>query len=91
MSDTDYTNINTSNICDEFKSHEMTTDGVEVGEDICFWASMLLNCMNSLKPSRETSLTRTKLEECVMWANKSIALYDVDISEAQLFNSKEAT
>ena len=26
-----------------------------------------------LVPSRETSLARTKLEECVMWANKSIA------------------
>lgn len=27
------------------------------------------------KPSREKSLAMTKLEECVMWANKSLALY----------------
>lgn len=28
-----------------------------------------------LVPSRETSLAKTKLEEAVMWANKSIALH----------------
>lgn len=27
--------------------------------------------------TRETSLALTKLEECVMWANKSIALHGI--------------
>ena len=32
---------------------------------------------SSLKPSRETSLAFTKLEEAVMWANRAIAVEDV--------------
>ena len=31
-----------------------------------------------LLDNREKSLAMTKLEECVMWANKSIALHGID-------------
>lgn len=33
-----------------------------------------LDLINDLKPSRERSLAITKLEEAVMWANKSIVI-----------------
>ena len=29
------------------------------------------------KPSREKSLALTKLEECIMWANKSLSIHGV--------------
>lgn len=35
-------------------------------------AQHMLIILSKLKPSRELSLAKTKLEECVMWATKSI-------------------
>jgi hypothetical protein len=35
-------------------------------------ARMMNEFLDNLKPSREVSLAKTKLEECVMWATKSI-------------------
>ena len=36
-------------------------------------AQHMLVILSKLRPSRELSLAKTKLEECVMWAVKSIA------------------
>ena len=59
-----------------FKRHYMGDDEIEDSDSIRNAAEELegiiaLRC----KPSREKSLAMTKLEECVMWANKSLALH----------------
>lgn len=63
---------------DTFKCHkfdgEMTTQSEivrNIAEDL--EAEIALR----LVPSREKSLALTKLEECVMWANKAIAKHGV--------------
>lgn len=82
MNDVKYVQIDNPTVRDKFETHEMTPDGINVSEDIRFWASMILDCIDdNLKHSRETSLAVTKLEECVMWANKSIALHGVSAIE----------
>ena len=68
-------------IDDKFETHEMTTEGINASNDLRVCASKMLDCINALKHSRETSLVVTKLEECVMWANKSIALYGAYITK----------
>lgn len=57
-----------------FKHHEMGDAELEASDSIRNAAEELegiiaLRC----KPSREKSLAMTELEECVMWANKSLA------------------
>ena len=59
-----------------FKRHYMGDDEIEDSDSIRNAAEELegiiaLRC----KPSREKSLAMTKLEECVMWANKSLAIH----------------
>lgn len=59
-----------------FKRHYMGDDEIEDSDSIRNAAEELegiiaLRC----KPSCEKSLAMTKLEECVMWANKSLALH----------------
>lgn len=59
-----------------FKRHDMGGIELEDSENIRKAAEELeaviaLRC----KPSREKSLAMTQLEECVMWANKSLALH----------------
>ena len=59
-----------------FKHHEMGDAELEASAWIreCageLEATIALRC----KPSREKSLAMTKLEECVMWANKALALH----------------
>lgn len=59
-----------------FKRHYMGDDEIEDSDSIRNAAEELegiiaLRC----KPSREKSLAMTKLEECVMWANKALALH----------------
>jgi len=58
-----------------FKHHEFDKDQTEASELIRdsaedLEAAIALWCV----PSREKSLAMTKLEECVMWANKSLAM-----------------
>ena len=50
---------------------EMCNDIVESAQELFSDYEFLLN------PSRETSLAKTKLEESVMWAKRSIALNGV--------------
>ena len=59
-----------------FKHHEMGDAELEASGWIREFAGDLeatiaLRC----KPSREKSLAMTKLEECVMWAVKALALH----------------
>ena len=45
----------------------------DVAKDIGTDKAELLELLDSVPSNREMSLAKTKLEECVMWANKSIA------------------
>lgn len=61
-----------------FKHHEFDQRQIKASDAIRDTAEDLeaiiaLRCA----PSREKSLAMTKLEECIMWANKSLALHGV--------------
>lgn len=57
-----------------FRTTEFTTTQSSASDAIIDAATSLESeLMLWLRPSRETSLALTKLEETVMWANKSIA------------------
>lgn len=61
-----------------FKHHEFDkdqSDASEVFRDAAeeLEAHIVLHC----EPSREKSLALTRLEECVMWANKALAIHGV--------------
>jgi len=63
---------------ERFKHHEFDDDQMELSQLIRdsaedLEANIALYCV----PGREKSLAMTKLEECVMWANKSIAKHGV--------------
>ena len=45
----------------------------EISVSIRHHATLLEDVINLIEPCRERSLAMTKLEECVMWANKGIA------------------
>ena len=59
-----------------FKHHELNEEQVYASGSIRYAAEdleavIVLRCV----PSREKSLALTKLEECVMWANKAMAIH----------------
>lgn len=83
MEENNFIHIDPTTLRDEFAYHKMTTTGDEVSKNIRLFASVLLNAMDNLEPSRETSLAKTKLEESVMWANKSLALHGTRILELE--------
>lgn len=56
-----------------FETHAMTPVGIELSKQVREKATELLELLDSIPSNREMSLAKTKLEECVMWANKSIA------------------
>ncbi|MBQ9002240.1 MAG: hypothetical protein IJ087_10345 [Eggerthellaceae bacterium] len=61
-----------------FRQHNLDRDQVDASDLIResaenLEAFIVLRC----EPSREKSLALTKLEECVMWANKAIAVHGV--------------
>lgn len=63
---------------ERFKHHEFDDDQMELSQLIRdsaedLEANIALYCV----PGREKSLAMTKLEECVMWANKSIAIHGI--------------
>lgn len=59
----------------EFKSKTFTEEGAFLSDMIIEEAEILNELFEEkLMPSRETALAKTKLEEAVMWANKSIML-----------------
>lgn len=65
-------------VTERFKHHEFNEEQNESSEALRDLAedletSIVLDCA----PSREKALALTKLEECIMWANKCLALYGV--------------
>jgi hypothetical protein len=50
--------------------NEVGVNGLFIAEDVLPVLSQHLKNLNSLLPSRETSLAITKLEECQMWLMK---------------------
>lgn len=57
-----------------FESRPITQEQQERINGIVHDAAWLEKCINTnCKPSREKALALTALEECVMWANKSIS------------------
>ena len=61
-----------------FKHHELDEEQSNVNEMFCevaeeLEAHIVLHCT----PSREKSLALTKLEECVMWASKALAIHGI--------------
>ena len=61
-------------IHDTFKRHKLSEESAELSNKIRIKASELLNLLNAVPCNREVALAKTKLEECVMWATKSIAV-----------------
>lgn len=62
----------------DFKHHEMNEEQSFVSNMIIENADSLYTTLDDfLAPSRETSLAKTKLEEAVMWAKKSIVINGV--------------
>lgn len=58
-----------------FESHVMSKESTELSAKIRGQALELSTLIAKIPGSRERSLAHTKLEECVMWANKALALY----------------
>lgn len=57
-----------------FTYHAPSTDQIKIYSDIRRMAHDYAEFLQSVSPtSRELSLALTKLEECVMWANASVA------------------
>lgn len=57
-----------------FESRPITQEQKERINGIVHDAALLEKCIDTnCKPSREKALALTALEECVMWANKSIS------------------
>jgi hypothetical protein len=53
------------------KYKELTDDQKKLVDDIKYQADVFYSLINQAN-SRETSLAKTKLEECVMWAVKGV-------------------
>lgn len=58
----------------KFRVHELDNKQQEVSSNIREVASLLDEALDDIRDCREASIAKTKLEECVMWANKAIAL-----------------
>lgn len=56
-----------------FNSVELSGKAAQQIKRTNYNADRLLSTINQLPNSREKSLAQTKLEECVMWANKCAA------------------
>jgi len=56
-----------------FTSVELSAKAAQQIKRTNYSAEKLLDVLNKLPSSREKSLALTKLEECVMWANKCAA------------------
>lgn len=62
-------------IVDKYASHEMNEECRLYCDAIRHKVSSLDDYISGIEDSREKSLAMTKLEECLMWANKAIALH----------------
>lgn len=63
---------------DTFATHTMSDNTLKVSESVRYKAAVLAELIMEIPNGREKSLAITKLEECVMWANKALALHGID-------------
>ena len=63
----------TSNVTDPFVYQKTSETQSAKIQEIMAAAQAMNAVLMTLTPSRESSLAITKLEECAMWANKSVA------------------
>ncbi len=64
-----------------FESWPITQEQQKRINDIVHDAAWLEKCIDTnCKPSREKALALNALEECVMWANKSISYEEVKVA-----------
>lgn len=56
------------------KQYNLAPEHVKELNDFKIVAEALLQVINHYQPSREMSLAKTKLEECVMWGVKGISI-----------------
>lgn len=71
--------MDAEDLANRFTYHPPKGDQTERYQAIRTWARSFAVDLDTLCPdSREKSLAITKLEECVFWANASIARNEVD-------------
>lgn len=58
----------------KFKPHDFDSKQADLSRSIREIASVMDEALDNINMCREAALAKTKLEECVMWANKAIAL-----------------
>lgn len=58
-----------------FKSHTLNDIQLNKSTKLRIAVADLYEMLNDLPKCRETSAAKARLEECLMWANKAIALH----------------
>lgn len=71
-------------IREKYENHELDDNSKMWSDAVRSEASYLDSLLEELPSSREKSLAVTKLEECVMWANKCIALHGAPSTKEEL-------
>ncbi len=63
------------NSTDIMRAHRYQIDmgRIQTIKNIKYFGNVFFDILNTLAPSREVSLSKTKLEEAVMWAVKGIS------------------
>lgn len=65
------------NLEDRFTPHVMNEDQIELSNKVRTSVILAAKTFENLPDGREKSLAMTKLEEALMWANKSIVLEEL--------------
>lgn len=59
----------------KFKSHAFNANQQAVSDLVRETGTIFDKLLDKIPDCRERSIAKTRLEECVMWANKAIALH----------------
>lgn len=62
------------NLKERFKPHVMNQNQIDLSNEVRSVIIMTATTLDKLPEGREKALAYTKLEEALMWANKSIVL-----------------
>lgn len=62
-----------------FKPHKMNDTAQSRATDVKIQASVLLEAIETIPDCREKNVAVERLEECVMWATKAIAMNQVQM------------
>ncbi len=62
-----------------FKPHNMNNTAQSKANDVKIQASVLLEAIETIPDCREKDVAIERLEECVMWATKAIAMHQVQM------------